>query len=373
MEGETIPNGYVLIQDQVIRAVGEGRPTDWQGETLDAQGGHITPGLVDAHCHLGVFGDGLGFEGEDANECTDPCTPHLRSIDAINPQDRGFEEARGAGVTTVATGPGSANPIAGQYTALKTTGNWVDQMVIKAPISIKFALGENPKSVYHDRRETPTTRMATAALIRENLRLAVEYYDKINRSEQDEDEERPDFDAKLEGLLPLLKKEIPMHIHAHRADDILTGARIAREFDLNYVIVHGTEGHLIANQLSELGAPVITGPNFGSRSKPELRNMTIETPAKLRQAGVKIAICTDHPETPIEYLPLCAALAVRGGLDTEDALAAITREPAEILGLMHQIGSLKAGKHADILVTTAHPLDFNSRVVAVFINGNRVK
>ncbi|MFI3251347.1 MAG: amidohydrolase, partial [Eubacteriales bacterium] len=339
--------------------------------SFDLQGAHLCAGFIDAHCHLGVFGDSLGFEGEDGNECTDPCTPHLRSIDAINPLDRGFSDARSAGVTTVATGPGSANPIAGQYTAMKTTGNCVDDMVIMAPLSMKFALGENPKSVYHDRRETPTTRMATAAIIRENLYLTNEYWEKIQRAEEDEDENPPDYDAKLEALLPLLKKELPMHIHAHRADDILTGVRIAKEFDLDFVIVHGSEGHLIAEHLK--GVAVITGPNFGSRSKPELQNLSLENSHKLCEAGARVAICTDHPETPIEYLPLCGSLAVRGGMSPEQALLAITRIPAEILGLSRRIGTLAPGKDADFVITTGHPLDFTSKVIAVFINGKQVE
>lgn len=374
MDGLTIPNGFVAVSGDKIAKIGpmEECPDHWEGETLDACNGHIMPGFIDAHCHLGMFGDAVGFEGDDGNEATDPCTPHLRAIDAINPLDRCFQEARAAGVTTVLTGPGSANPISGQFAAIKTTGKWVDAMVVQAPVAMKLALGENPKCVYNERHETPVTRMATAAIIRENLRKAQEYGEKLEKAEQDEDEEKPDYDAKLEALLPVVRGELPVHIHAHRADDIATGVRIAKEFGLKCVIVHGTEGHLIPELLEQEGIPVITGPCLGDRSKPELSNMTIETPAVLTLHGVKTAICTDHPEVPIQYLPLCAGIAVKGGMLPEAALAAITINPAQIAGIDHRVGSLTPGKDADIVVTTGHPINLLSRVRAVFISGVRV-
>ncbi len=372
---DPIPSGYVFIYKGKIVAVGEmsGCPTQYSGEKIDAEQGHIFPGFVDAHCHLGLFGDGLGFEGDDGNEATDPCTPHVRGLDGINPQDKGFLEGRQGGVTTAVTGPGSANPIAGQFAAIKTDGNWVDKMLLKAPISMKWAMGENPKSTYSDRREAPVTRMGIASIIRENLSLAQEYREKIDRANSDDEEEPPDFDAKLEALLPVLRKEIPVHIHAHRADDILTGIRIAREFHLNYVIVHGSEGHIVADVLGELNCPVITGPSLGNRSKPELVNLTIENPQKLHAAGVPIAICTDHPETPLQYLNLCAALAVKGGLPPEEALKAITINPAKILGLSERIGSIAPGKDADVVISTKHPLDFLGKITTVVINGKITK
>ena len=335
-------------------------------------GGHILPGFVDAHCHLGMFGDAMGFEGDDGNEATDPCTPHLRAIDGVNPMDRCFRDARLAGVTTVLTGPGSANPISGQFVAMKTAGRWLDDMVIKAPAAMKLALGENPKLTYHERHEGPITRMATAAVIRENLAKAVEYRDKLERAAADPDEEKPEFDAKLEALLPVVRRELPVHIHAHRADDIATSIRICKEFGLEYVIVHGTEGHLIANELAREGARVITGPCLGDRSKPELANMSLETPVLLAMAGVKIAICTDHPETPVQYLPLCAAMAVKGGLPADAALAAITIWAAEIGGVAHRVGSLTPGKDGDVVVMSGHPLNWLSRVSAVVVDGRRV-
>ena len=372
MDGPVISRGYVAMEGGKITAVGPmealGRI---EGPAMDVEGGHILPGFVDAHCHLGVFGDGVGFESDDGNETTDPCTPQLRAIDGINPLDRCFAEARQAGITTVLTGPGSANPVAGQIAAIKTNGRWVDEAVIKAPAAMKFALGENPKSVYNERKETPVTRMATAAIIRENLSKTVEYQDRQSRAEQEPDEAAPDFDAGLEALVPVIRGELSAHFHAHRADDIATALRLSREFGLRCVIVHGTEGHLIGELLAREGVPVITGPCLTDRSKPELVNQTLETPALLAGAGVEVAICTDHPETPIQYLPLCAAMAVRGGMEEEAALAAITVNAARIAGIDSRVGSLTAGKDADVVVTVGHPLDWRGRVRAVFINGQQ--
>ena len=374
MDGPVIENGYVAVSGSKIAKVGpmEGLPASWEGEVIDAQGGHICPGFIDAHCHLGMFGDALGFESDDGNEETDPCTPHLRAIDAINPLDRCFSEARAAGVTTVLTGPGSANPISGQFAAVKTDGRWVDAMVVKAPASMKLALGENPKQVYHNRDEAPVTRMAIAAIIRENLRKAVEYGEKLDKAAQDEDTDPPDYDAKLEALLPVVRGELPVHIHAHRADDIVTGVRLSKEFGLKCVIVHGTASHLIVDFLQEEGVPVITGPCLGDRSKPELASMSLNTPALLARGGVPFAICTDHPEVPVQYLPLCAAMSVKGGLDQETALAAITISAARIAGLDKDLGSLTPGKEADLVVTDRHPLELLGNVRAVLISGRRI-
>ena len=375
MDAPVIPRGFVLLEGDKIAAVGpmEALPAGYSGEVLDAEGGHILPGFIDAHCHLGLFGDALGFEADDGNESTDPCTPQLRAVDGVNPLDRGFREAREGGVTTVLTGPGSANPIAGQFAALKTDGRWVDEMVLKAPIAMKFALGENPKSVYNDRKETPVTRMATAALIRENLAKAQEYQDKQSKAEEDPDEDVPDYDAKLEALAPVATGALPAHFHAHRADDIATAVRISGEFGLKLVVVHGTEGYLVPELLAQANVPVITGPCLTDRSKPELVGQSLSNPARLRAAGVKVAICTDHPETPIQYLPLCAAMAVRGGMEPEDALAAITRDAAEIAGISKRVGTLTPGKDADVVVTSGHPFDWNGEIRAVFLSGKRVR
>ena len=374
MDGPVIEGGFVHVEGDKIAAVGPmaDLPGGIDGPVVDAAGGHVYPGLVDAHCHLGLFGNAVGFESDDGNESTDPCTPHLRAIDAVNALDRCFADARAGGVTCVLTGPGSANPIAGQFAALKTAGRWVDQMIVSAPAAMKFALGENPKTVYNDRKETPVTRMATAAIIRENLSKALEYMDKQNKADEDPDTDMPDFDAKLEALVPVLKGELPVHCHAHRADDIATAVRIAKEFGLRLVVVHGTEAYLISDLLAQEGIPVITGPCLTDRCKPELAGQSQENPVLLSKAGVKVAICTDHPETPIQYLPVCAAMAVRAGMDEEEALASITINPAVIAGIADRVGSLTPGKDADIVLSTGHPLDWKSKVERVYIGGVQV-
>lgn len=367
--------GYISFNDGKITATGamDDLVLPDGAEVMDVSGCHIYPGLVDAHSHLGVFGDSLGFEGEDGNEITDPITPQLRAIDAINPFDRCFQEAREAGITCVVTGPGSANPIAGQLAAVKTVGRRVDDMIVKAPVAMKFALGENPKNCYNDRHETPTTRMATAALIREELFKTEEYLEKRERAAVEEDVDAPEFDIKLEALIPVIAGEIPAHFHAHRADDIATAIRIAKEFHLDYVILHGTEAHLIADLLEEECVSVVTGPIFGDRSKPELSNQRMDNTATLIRAGVQTAICTDHPENPEQYLPMAAALCAKYGITEEETMAAITREAANIAEIADRVGTLEKGKDADIAVFRGSPLELNSTVEAVFIDGCRVK
>ncbi|MEG1396410.1 MAG: amidohydrolase [Oscillospiraceae bacterium] len=373
VDGPVIQKGFVATRGDKIAAVGtmENLPHEDFGEVFDAGGCHVTPGFIDAHCHLGMFGDSQGFEADDGNECTDPVTPQLRAIDALNPMDRCFEEARRGGVTAVLTGPGSANPIGGQFAAVKTTGHWVNDMILAAPVSMKFAMGENPKTVYHERKETPSTRMATAAVIRTALTKARGYQSRMERAEDAKDV--PNFSEKNESLLPVLAGELPVHIHAHRADDIATAVRLGEEFGLDYVIVHGTEGYLVAEELKAAGCTVITGPSLSDRSKPELRNMTIENAALLQKAGVPVAICTDHPVIPIQYLPLCAGLAVRGGMEVEAALEAITLTPAKIGGLEKRMGSLTVGKDANIVVTAGHPFEMMSEVKLVLLDGKAVE
>ena len=371
---DAIADGFVRFENGKITAVGpmaEYAPQAGE-DVLDAGGQFVMPGMVDAHCHIGLIGDSLGFEGDDVNEITDAATPQLRAVDGINPLDRCFSEALAAGVTTVVTLPGSANPVGGQAAAIKTCGRRVDDMVIRAPEAMKFALGENPKRCYKDRDETPMTRMGTAAVIREQLYKAREYMEKLSEAAHDPDADKPAFDMKCEALLPVLRREIQAHFHAHRADDIFTAIRIAKEFDLDYVIVHGTEGHLVADLLAAEGARVVTGPHFGDRCKPELVNKSFAAPGELDRAGVLTAICTDHPETPLQYLPLCAALAVRSGMDEAAALRAITWNPARIAGLDSRVGALKAGLDADIVVLTGSPLELGSAVTAVFVGGEKV-
>ena len=375
VDAPVIPNGYVELEDDKIKGVGpmEALPKGCEGPSLDVKGGHIVPGFVDAHCHLGLFGDALKFEGDDGNEATNPCTPHVRAIDGVNPLDHCFQEAREGGVTTVLTGPGSANPISGQGIVIKTLGAWVDQMVLKAPATMKMALGENPKTVYNGRKETPTTRMGTASVIRTELARALEYMDRQDKADTEAGTNAPGYDPRLEALIPVLRGELPVHIHAHRADDIATAVRICREYGLQFVVVHGTEGYRVTELLAAEGVGVITGPILTDRSKPELSGLTIENPARLAKAGVEIAICTDHPVTPIQYLPLCAAVAVRGGLEPEEALRAITLGGARLAGVAHRVGSLTPGKDADVVVTSGHPLEWTGSVEHVFINGIQVK
>lgn len=375
VDAPVIPNGYVELEGGKIKGVGpmEALPKGCEGPSLDVKSGHIVPGFVDAHCHLGLFGDALKFEGDDGNEATNPCTPHVRAIDGVNPLDRCFQEAREGGVTTVLTGPGSANPISGQGIVIKTLGAWVDQMVLKAPATMKMALGENPKTVYNGRKETPTTRMGTASVIRTELARALEYMDRQDKADTEAGTNAPGYDPRLEALIPVLRGELPVHIHAHRADDIATAVRICREYGLQFVVVHGTEGYRVTELLAAEGVGVITGPILTDRSKPELAGLTIENPARLAKAGVEIAICTDHPVTPIQYLPLCAAVAVRGGLEPEEALRAITLGGARLAGVAHRVGSLTPGKDADVVVTSGHPLEWTGSVEHVFINGIQVK
>lgn len=360
MDGGVMENGYVRVEGTAIAEVGHmSRLPETTEPVVDARGGHVLPGFIDAHCHVGLYGAGMGAPGDDLNEDSDPCTPQVRAIDGVNPLDDYFREARRAGVTCVHTGPGSTNPIGGQSVLMKTVGRVVDRMAVRAPAAMKFALGETPKKCHKE--SGPVTRMGTANLIREQLRRAREHW-----------EGESGFDPKLEALLPVLAKELPAHFHAHRADDIVTAVRISKEFGLDCAIVHGTEGHLIADFLAREGVPVITGPIMTDRSKPELAHMIPENTAILAKAGVQVAICTDHPETPIGYLPLCAALAARAGMDEEEALAAITINAACILGVDDRLGSLTIGKDADIVVMDGHPFDWRTRVTHVLIDGQEV-
>ena len=375
MDGSVIKNGYIETSGEKISGIGEMNSvgSEYDGEIIDAAGKSVYPGFVDAHTHLGMFEDSLGFEGDDGNEETDPCTPHLRAIDAVNPLDRNFEEAVDAGVTSVVTGPGSANAIGGQSVAMKTYGRCVDKMIIKAPVAMKFALGENPKSVYNSKNQAPITRMATAAIIREQLAKTQKYLELKREAETDDEVDEPDYDAKCEALIPLFTEGLPAHFHAHRCDDIFTAIRIAKEFGLNYTIIHGTQGHLIADELAAEGTDVLCGPLLCDRSKPELHDLTPASAGILNKAGVRIAIITDHSVVPIQYLPICAGLAVREGLDRYEALKAITINPAEICGISDRVGSLKKGKDADMVIFGDDPFSLYSKPAAVICGGKRVR
>jgi len=378
MAGAVIKNGYVEFEGGKITAVASGSPpAPTNGQDIDAGGLTLCPGFIDAHCHLGVFENGLGFEGTDANEITDPSMPHLRAIDMINPRDFSFTEAAKAGVTCAVTGVGSANPLGGELLAMKTFGSQrIDRLIVKSPLALKMALGENPKTCYNERDEAPTTRMATAAVIREQLYKAKRYMEQKEKYEAAKNTpdaaDPPEYDIKNEAILPLLRGEIKAHIHSHRADDIFTAVRLSKEFGFNYVIVHATEGGIIAEDLKEEGAPCIVGPIICDRSKPELVNLHIDTAAKLHKAGVKIAICTDHPVTPAQYLPLTAGLAVKGGLDEEEALRAITINAAEICGIDDRVGSIEVGKDADFVLFEGKFYDFMKEPRLVVVDGKVV-
>lgn len=369
-----IENGFIRFSGAVIDAVGpmEQCPQTDGGEVFDAKGACAYPGFIDGHTHLGMFGDSLGFEADDGNEATDPTTPQVRAIDAINPLDACFAEALDGGVTTVISGPGSANPIGGQMAAIKTHGRCIDKMVIKAPVCIKFALGENPKTVYNGKNQAPVTRMATAAIIREQLIKAKKYMSDREEARVDDGEE-PEFDIKCESLIPLLNGEITSQFHAHRCDDIFTAVRIAKEFGIRYTIAHCTQGHLIADDLACEGATALAGPILCDRSKPELKHLTPALPGMLTKNGILTAIITDHPVIPVQYLALCAGLAVREGMDYDEALKAITINPAIINGIADRVGSIEPGKDADVVIFRGDPLTVAAKPEAVFVNGARVR
>jgi imidazolonepropionase-like amidohydrolase len=364
MVGEPIDNGHVLINKGKIISIGRDISAPENCKIFDADGGFVMPGIIDAHCHIGMCEDGLGFEGDDLNEGTDPATPQLRAIDAINPMDRSLVEAYENGVTCVCTGPGSSNVIGGQFATIKTRGKRIDNMILQQTAAMKVAFGENPKRRYSTKNQAPSTRMAAAAILREYL-LKTKNYIKNK-------EKNPSFDMKLESLIPVVKGELNVKAHAHRADDIFTAIRIAKEFGLKMTLEHCTEGHLIADELAGEGFSAIVGPTFGTRSKVELKELTFETPAALHKAGVKIALMTDHPVIPVHHLPLCAALAVRSGLDEEAAFKAITINPAEILGVSDRVGSLEVNKDADIVVFDKHPFNIQAKTTCVLIDGEIV-
>lgn len=370
--GQPFGDGYLRF-GRTIEALGpmeDYRPVPGE-PCLDAQGQWLLPGLVDIHTHLGLFGDSVGFEGEDCNELGDPITPQLRVIDAINPMDRSFQEAREAGITAVAVAPGSSNPIAGQIAAIHTGGRRIDDMILRAPLAMKFSLGENPKRDYHSRNETPVTRMGTAAMIRQALMEAKAYGERQQAAREKPNLEPPEPQMKHEALLSVLRGEIQAHFHALRLDDIFTAIRISKEFGLDYVIIHGTEAHLAADILAQEGTRIVTGPSLTDRGKPEQRNLTFAGASVLSKAGVLCSICTDHPETPLQYLSLCAALAEKNGLGHREALEAITIHPAKIAGLDGEIGSLEIGKWADMALFDGDPLVLASRCRGVWIQGRK--
>lgn len=367
-----IANGWIETENGKIKALGEGSPAEIPADSINAQGGLLMPGFIDAHTHLGIIEDGLDFEGDDCNEATDPFTPQMRAIDGIDPFDRCFEEARMRGITAVASSPGSANACGGEIAAIKTNGRRIDDMLIKN-CGIKFALGENPKNVYNGREETPVTRMAITALIREGLYKARRYvHDMDSYYSDSENYDPPEYDIKCEALMPLLERKIKAFFHCHRADDICTAMRIASEFALDPVIIHGTEGHKIADIIAEEKIPVICGPIICDRCKPEMRGLELKNASILHENGAKIAICTDHTVIPIQYLPLSAQAAVKGGLSFDEAIKTLTVNPAEILGIDDTTGSLRNGKDADLQLYRKgdNPLDLMCEPVLVMVSGD---
>jgi len=369
MEGTTIEHGYVRICGKYIEEVGvmgSLRPKPYKEEVLDVGGAWVMPGIIESHCHIGISEEKIGIIGDDCNEGTNPVTPSLRAIDAVNPMDAAFHDAIEAGITSVMVGPGSANVVGGQFMFMKTHGRCIDDMVVKNPAAMKIAFGENPKTCYGDKDEYPATRMGIAALLRKTLTEAVQY----KKEKENGTLEKENFE--MEPWIPVLNKEIPLKAHAHRADDILTAIRIAKEFDLDMTLDHGTESHLIAKEVKDAGYPVIVGPDLTSRSKLEVKNMNFKTNRVLHEKGILFSITTDHPVTMIQYLPLCAGLAVKRGLPMEEGLKAITINAAKICQVEDKVGSLKAGKHADIAIFTSNPMDVFTQTLYTIIDGEIV-
>ena len=359
----------ILVKEGKIVEIGKNLEVPENCEIVDAEGRHVYPGFIDAHSHMGTIGSSIGFEGDDVNEMTDILTPHLRGIDCIEPMDVTFAEAREGGVTTVCVGPGSANVVGGTFVALKTVGKRVDDMVINDRVAMKCAFGENPKRCYKDKNNF--SRMSTAAKLRELLFKTKEYAAKLKAAENDPSK-KPAFDFKLESMLPVIRKEIPIKVHAHRADDMFTALRIAKEFDLKITLEHVTDGSLIVDELAKENVMLAVGPSFGHRTKFELKNKSFKTPGDLANAGCHVSIITDAPVIPQQYLRLCAGLAVNEGMKEFDALKAITINAAEHAGVADRVGSLEVGKDADIVIMNGCLFESQSKVLATYIDGKKV-
>lgn len=367
-EKDYLDGGDLLVENGKVTAAGPDLSASG-AKTIDVKGAYILPGIVDAHCHIGMWEDGMGQEGNDGNEMTDAVTPQLRAIDAINPFDPCWKESLEAGVTTVATGPGSANVIGGQFIAMKTTPGPVESRTLKEPLALKTAFGENPKRVYGSQKKPPSTRMATAAIFRQAMLDGLAYDQKMQNSDE---EKRPDRSLASETLALAATGRLLVKAHVHRADDILTAIRLRNEFGLRMTLEHCTEGYLIPDALKAANLPIILGPLLSERSKIELKNLTFRAPAVLHKAGVRFALMTDHPVIPLQYLFLSAALAVREGLPEREALMAITKNAAWAIGLDGRVGSLAPGKDADFAIYDGHPLDARSSARQVYVNGELV-
>ena len=368
MVGEDLPQGEVLIGDDgKILVVAQQVEAPADCTVIDAQGRLVTPGCIDAHCHIGLDNEAVGWEGMDYNEIVDPLTPQMRAIDSIYPQDESFANAIQGGVTTACTGPGSANVVGGTFAVIKLYGNRVDNMIVKDAVAMKCAFGENPKRCYgQGGKKAPMTRMGVAALLRELLFKTRRYMDDKAAGKN------PGFDMKLEAMIPVLEGKLPLKAHAHRADDILTSIRIAKEFGLKLTLDHCTDGAVIADELAKEGYPAFVGPSLGSKTKVELTNKSFATANALHQAGVPISIITDAPVIPLQYLPMCAGLAADAGLDKEEAWKAITINPAVALGIQDRVGSLEQGKDADIVIWSADPITTLGAAACVTIVDGKV-
>lgn len=363
-----IENGQVWIRDGKIAAVGTNLDAP-NARMLDAQGGYVLPGLIDAHCHIGIYETAIGFPGDDGNETSDPVTPQIRGIDGIYPLDPEYGVAVRGGVTTVATGPGSSNPVAGTFVAMKTWGKTMEEMVLRSPLAMKMAFGENPKNSFGRGGRMPVTRMATSSLIRDALYRAKEYAAKKDRAQGDP-AKLPAYDQKLEALEPVVRGQLPVKAHCHRADDIMTVLRIARELDLKVTLDHCTEGYLIADEIAASGCPAILGPLGGFPQKPEVALQSLEAAGILTRAGVKVAIMTDLPANHLWYLPIAVGMCVGAGLPEEEGFRTITRNAAEILGLQDRIGSLEPGKDGDVAIFSGNPIrDLWCHCTATVVDG----
>lgn len=374
MAGQEYDEGVIHVVDGKIKEIGARDEVDIKpqdGEPIiTVTNGIIMPGIIEAHCHMGITEEKKGMEGDDCNETVNPITPHLRAVDAINSMDAAFDDAVRAGITAAMIGPGSSNVVGGQFALLKTKGRRVDDLIVKAPAAMKVAFGENPKVNYSGQGKSPSTRMAIAAMLREELSAAAAYACKKEKASQKGDEFTEDFTK--ECWLPVLRKEIPLKAHVHRVDDIFTAIRIAEEFGLSMTLDHCSEGHLIAGELAKAGYPAIVGPDLASRSKIEVQNMAFKTAGILNKAGVMVAITTDHPVSLIQSLPLCAGLAVKAGLPMEEGYKAITINPAIICGVENRMGSLEPGKDADIAIFDGNPMEIFTNTLYTIIDGKIV-
>jgi len=371
MAGKEFGNGYVLVKDGKIAETGPGSfNAGADAEVIDARGGWVMPGLIESHCHIGITEEKKGFEGDDCNEMTEPIVPYLKALDAVNPMDSAFHNAVAAGITGVMTGPGSPNVVGGQCVFIKTHGRSIDEMVVLEPAAMKIAFGENTKTNYDKKGTMPTTRMSVGALLREELLKSQKYCEDKKKALEDGDSFEEDFE--LECWVPVFDGRIPLKAHVHRADDIQTAIRVAKQFGLRMTLDHCSDGHLIAGEIKESGCPAIVGPSMSSRNKIETQNMDFKTAGILHKESVLVSVMTDHPVTRIQYLPICAGFAAKEGLGVEEGLKAITINAAKICNVSHRVGSLEAGKDADIAVFDGNPMETFTNCLFTVIDGSVV-